>query len=445
MDALRWTTINSVFGLLLFANTWPVMSQDPDLAQADFNQTTQANGIVSDSPSEYVPISYSMDSGAVNGCCQNTCEPIRNYVLRLRTGADYFDVPGESLMGGLYGVDLAIPIGGDWGFLGSVAASHISAGTQVLGSLGFLKLPNFAGNSFHDPVSFSVLFDQFTDTRVDADFRTMDDDRLYLAQMRMHMGYALEEDFEFGVLYTEPVSRDDSVSYLVTPIGFPTSFTVPGTLEQAQSFAGYVSGNLGDVQVTGQIGFREEPDTLTLQNSYRIPVSDQVVAFANAGYAAERGTWGAAFGVEIRSGRSPNSRMRSYARIPRRHTVVRAQSPDAPIILAQRKGTEVQEIPPSLLDSIPFNQISPLNTLPDATTSLGQQDQPFIGPLPMPDAWAARFDRWHAQGNIFISPGQFWQNTKAGNSSNEFIFADDPHIGNPRISGTSRDDTFSDR
>ena len=255
------------------------------------------------------------NGGCPGGCARNSARwhhgsqsPEKRYAVRVRGGATYFDSPSDDLFGGTYAADVGVHLSGDWGFMAYLSMNQITNGTQVLGTFGVVKLPNFEECRPASPIVFSLLFDQFSDTRID---------ELYLAQLRLQLGYAIDPKLEAGLIYYQPTIADNDVVFVDTRFGL-ASF---GTLEFSQGLSAYVATKVGDARVSGQVGFRDDPDTMTLMSSLLVPVSDNTNAFANVGYVEVSGSWATSVGIEFLLGPGPAER------VPDRSTVVRAQSP----------------------------------------------------------------------------------------------------------------------
>lgn len=222
---------------------------------------------------------------------QCSCDGGLDYVLVGRSGSGYSSTPGESLWGGTYGVDAIVALTEQWSFLGTVNASHFSGGSQVAGSIGLYKIYDL---DCCDRWSLSLIWDQFTDSRVDG---------LYLTQARLQIGYSLTDCLQVGAVYTNPTNTDNDVPYTFTFAG--TNFTEIGSASISESLLGYVSAQLPrGIQCAVVAGFREDPDQMTVATSLRVPLSDRLSAYASGGYADRFATWGASLGLQILLGPS---------------------------------------------------------------------------------------------------------------------------------------------
>jgi hypothetical protein len=292
------------------------------VSTADSGYGTEPDGIPSVLTNthfdENVPPPLAGNSGGCPGGCEENFarsyhgsqSSEKRYAVRFRGGATYFDSPSDDLFGGTYGADVGVHLSGDWGFMAYLSMNQITNGTQVLGTFGVVKLPNFEDCQPASPVVFSLLFDQYSDTRID---------ELYLAQLRLQLGYAINPTLETGLIYYQPTIADDDVVFVDTRFGL-ASF---GTLEFSQGLSAYVATKVGNARVSGQVGFRDDPDTMTLMSSVLVPVSDNSNVFANLSYAEVTGSWATSVGIEFLLGPGPAERL------PDRSTVVRAQSPTA--------------------------------------------------------------------------------------------------------------------
>ena len=99
-------------------------------------------------------------------------------------------------------------------------------------------------------LSYMVLFDQFTDGRVED---------LYLSRVRAQLGYAGGLNSMFGLRDAAPVSGESNVVFVDPVIGVNT-----GTLRSAETVGVFCSQTFGICRLTGEIGCQRDPDTLLL-------------------------------------------------------------------------------------------------------------------------------------------------------------------------------------
>ena len=312
----------------------------------------------------------------------------QRYLINARVGTSYYSVPGESLFGAAYGLDFAYQLTEDWGFVASGNFNSVSHGTQVVGSLGAVKLPDLYGYEWHDPFSFSFFFDQFTDSRVDTFGGS-----LYLNGIRLQAGYALSETLEVGAIFSTPTHADDDVKFLF--VNFPNSLPMPGIVETSDSISGYAAGNMGELQWSTSLGYRNDPGTFTVSGGLRRPINETVALFSNASYEGNRGNWGVGFGVEFSFGGGSTQTTAccsttSCHAARRQHTVIRAQSPDEAEVLLVNVPSE--------------------NKFPDPNSNAGEfpltPNVPLITPLPnlYPESWTDRYQNWSTRSLLILTP-----------------------------------------
>jgi hypothetical protein len=207
-----------------------------------------------------------------------------------RAGASYFEVPGEAEWGAVLGAGYLWPLGATgWNGWASISANQFDDGTQVLGSLGLYKHPDLWSDDLTHRFSYLVLFDQFTDTRVDD---------LYLSQMRLQLGYLVTRNLHVGLTYAEPIARDHDVAFVA-----PSTGEQPGTLQSSQGVGAFVTRGLWNVRLTGRVGYRDDVDALMLGGGARVTVTENLGTYFRADYE-DRGTWAGALGLELRFGGS---------------------------------------------------------------------------------------------------------------------------------------------
>ena len=211
-----------------------------------------------------------------------------DYLFIGRAGSGYYSVPGETRVGGTYGGDFALQLTGNWGALLSANTSHVSGGTQFVGTLGIVKTPDPFGPGWGGPFSASIYFDQFTDSRIS---------RLYLSQLRMQLGYALSDNLEFGIMYTEPTNQDGALFFAPLFGGF-----FPGTLRSSQNISGYVAGRIDIWQGWLTAGHRRPDDSFVVATGLQVPLTQRTDFFVNLNYESVRPNWGTSVGLEFRFG-----------------------------------------------------------------------------------------------------------------------------------------------
>ncbi len=327
-----------------------------------------------------------------------------DYMLMYRGGGGYFNVPGESRIGYTHGLDLAVGLFGNVGFVGSINANHLPGGTiadgsrtfgtQVVGSLGVVKVPDYRGRNTWDSISFSCFFDQATDDRINTFLHS-----LYLAQLRLQLGYAISRRLEVGTVYSTSIIDDADVVFRF--IGF-ASAPAAGTVNMSRSISAYAAGQLSQLQWSAVVGYRDDPGTMVYAVSIRRSLSRRLAFVANTSYQGDFHNWGAFSGFELRWQPSTFYR-RGGRRTAAGSTTVRGQSPS---------GSLVAWVP--TVPSRPGDQ-------PDTSTGrfsqgdlqprTGQQgdSEPIIGPqeyVPFTESLAV----WNARGVITLLPPDFWRN-----------------------------------
>lgn len=331
----------------------------------------------------------------------------QRYLIISRTGASYYSVPGESLFGAAYGIDFAYELTGDWGLVVSGNLNSVSHGTQFVGSLGAVKLPDFYGNEWHDPFSFSFFFDQFTDSRVDTFGGS-----LYLNGFRLQTGYALNESLEVGAIFSAPAEEDDDVKFLF--VNFPNSLPMPGIVEMSESVSGYVAGRAGDLQWAGSAGYRDDPGTFTVSGNLRRPINESMALFSNASYEANRGNWGVAFGIEFSFGGSNCST--SCCNTPCCSTKYHAADNQQTVIRAQNPDTDIQ------LVNVPSQ-----SEFPDPDNNAGEfplmPDTPTISPITnlnnrITNSWTNRYKNWSTRSLLILTPAEVERGLNADGLTN---------------------------
>jgi hypothetical protein len=292
----------------------------------------------------------------------------------------------------------------NWGFVGSVNTNYIPHGSQVVGSLGAVRLPEYCGTHWYDPVSFSFYFDQFTDTRID----TLDGS-LYLTQFRLQLGYALRENLEAGFIGSVPLNTADEVNFLF--VNFPNSLPVLGRINTSKTYGGYVSGKIDELQWTAMLGHRDSPGTFVAAGNLRRPITDRLAVFAGGSYEAEQRNWGSVFGLELNFGRGSSS-SRSYASTARPY---RAAEPNA-IVRAQSPEIRLVNVPPGEFDPPDFD----LGRFPQ---NLGESvTAPFVPPAPFApptaDLWSRRYLNWNTRPMLVLQPSEMWRGLNADGLTN---------------------------
>jgi hypothetical protein len=340
----------------------------------------------------------------LSGCAQSGEWPCdRQTVSRRRDDLDYMligrvngsnlSVPGESLSGGGYGFDLALHVFENWGVVGSFNANHIDDGSQLVGSLGAVRLPNPQRCDWTDPINFSFFFDQFTDTRVDTV-----SDSLYLTQIRLQLGYAVRENLEAGLIGSFPTNEVDDVNFLF--VNFPNSLPLPGRIDSSRTVAGYVSGKWDELQWSGLAGYRDSPGTFLLAANLRRPINDRLAVFAGGSFEAEEQNWGTVFGLEVnfgpKGGGSRSCDTASCCRYEVPNRIVRAQSPDVLLV----------NVPPGEVETTPNLD---LGRFPQG---LGESQVPSFTPPFTPNntrPWSQRYLNWNTRPLLVLQPSEMWR------------------------------------
>lgn len=315
----------------------------------------------------------------------------QRYLINARVGTSYYNVPGESLFGAAYGLDFAYQLTDDWGLVASGNFNSVSHGTQFVGSLGTVKLPDLYGYEWYDPFSFSFFFDQFTDSRVDTF-----GGNLYLNGIRLQAGYALSETLEVGAIFSTPTHADDDVKFLF--VNFPNSLPMPGIVETSNSISGYAAGNMGELQWSTSLGYRNDPGTFTVSGGLRRPINETVALFSNASYEGNRGNWGVGFGVEFSFGGGTTQSTACCSTTGchsnrSQHTVIRAQNSDEDEVLLANVPSENEfPDPDSNAGEFPFT--------PNVTS---------ITPFPyldnrITDSWTRRYQNWNTRSLLILTP-----------------------------------------
>lgn len=249
------------------------------IADASPNATPVAYVFQDDEPS----------ASELPNACDRACGEGRRLALRGYGGTSYYHVPGESLFGASYGLDAVYNLSGNWNLLGSFNVNHVNRGSQLVGSLGVIKIHDLANC---DPWSFSAAFDQATDSRIDG---------LYLSQVRAHLGYAFSDRLEIGAVFAAPTNTDPDVPFVFTFLG--TDFFETAAAQMSQAISMYVGGQIGLTQWAAIAGYRDDPDTGYLAGSVTRQLTDRVAIYANGSYSWRVGNWAAGAGLEVRFGR----------------------------------------------------------------------------------------------------------------------------------------------
>lgn len=330
----------------------------------------------------------------------NTCRGAGiDYMLIYRGGDGYFNVPGESRIGYTHGLDVAIGLIGNVGFLGSINANHLPGntvangsrtyGTQVVGSLGIVKAPNYRSCNRWDLLSFSCFFDQATDDRVNTFLHS-----LYLSQLRLQLGYAVSKQLEIGAVYSTSLRDDKDVVFRF--IGFPLSAPAPGIVNMSESVSAYAAGSAFGVQWSALVGYRDDPGTMVYAASVRRSISRQMAFVSNVSYQGDFHSWGAFSGFELSfapkvfgSGRSM---YRSHRRGSARSETVRGQSPSGALVSWVPGGPSPGEQPDTGLGRFSQSDLQSPSDPQDAVS------------------FTELFAGWFGRSVITLLPTDFWRN-----------------------------------
>ncbi|MCZ6665218.1 MAG: hypothetical protein O7B81_07930 [Gammaproteobacteria bacterium] len=210
------------------------------------------------------------------------------YYARFRGGASYFDVPSGSRSGGEYGGNVVVPLVKGFAAYGNLSLNHFSGGTQVLGTVGMLKIPRNDATGLAKGLSWMVMFDQFTDTRIDD---------LYLSSLQVGFSKSLNARTSIGAIYTEPLEEDNAQFVL-----FPGAAAISVPLSPTRGVKAYLSRRFESTQVSGWVGYRDAANTVGYGGSVRRALNDRVSAIANLAYE-DVGLWSGFAGIEIAFGR----------------------------------------------------------------------------------------------------------------------------------------------
>jgi len=215
------------------------------------------------------------------------CEPAcRNLFLRARGGVSYFDVPSDSRVGGTYALDAAMPLFDAVGVYASGSVNHFSGGSQFLGTTGFYKQASGCSADICDRFSLAVLLDQFSDTRFDDP---------YLAQIRYSVGFSVACNTAVGLTYSDPLSGDEAELPLVG------GGIAPFSIRTTEALEAWVSTWVGNAQLTGVLGYRDDVDAGMFGLGIRVPIQDRVTTYLDLNYDTA-GFWAAGAGMELRFG-----------------------------------------------------------------------------------------------------------------------------------------------
>lgn len=214
------------------------------------------------------------------------------YFARFRGGMSYFDVRGDAKLGGEYGADVLAPLVGPFAGYANISANHVSAGIQLLGTVGLMKVGALETPHRLDRFGGTVLFDQFTDSRIDD---------LYLSSLRVDVHYVVDRQTVFGAVYSEPLEEDEA-EFILFPGATPISIDLAST----RSVRAYVARRTDAMTFLGWVGYRDVANTVGYGGAVRRPVSDRVTAVVQATYE-EAGLWSGFAGFEIALGPKPRA------------------------------------------------------------------------------------------------------------------------------------------
>lgn len=205
-------------------------------------------------------------------------------LVRFRGGLTYLDRRTESHLGGTYGLDGILPLDQTFGIHWAARVNQFSGATQLEGTLGLYKTSDLASG---DPIGATVFYDAFTDSRGD-DF--------YLGTLRGQVGYAVSEIAAVGVTWTTGVNEEDNVPALIGN-GIASYHGVDfGSV--------FVSRYFGEQLAQLGVGYREDPDSVFIDLSYRRPIiDDRTYFYAHCNYVEDSGAVASWVGIEFRFGR----------------------------------------------------------------------------------------------------------------------------------------------
>lgn len=208
---------------------------------------------------------------------------------RIRVGRSYFDLlpqgPDGTVRSGLtYGADFVRGLTGKWFAYGGVSANHFSQGSQVLGTLGVFAMPSVCSPG--ERFGYSVLYDQFTDTRLSG---------LYLSQVRLSLDYAITRSTTLSLQFTEPV-LDDQVDLQVLPVAAALA-----PIQVTRGVELILSQKLGPVLASGGIGYRDLLNSTSYRANLTVPIRQRTQMFLNILYL-DRGIWANTMGLQFSFG-----------------------------------------------------------------------------------------------------------------------------------------------
>ena len=208
-------------------------------------------------------------------------------------GFSHFSVRGDAAVGGTYGADAEVFLGGDLSAWGLVSANHFSNGSQLAASTGIVKNGN-GENYYLGPVTGAVLIDQFTDSRLDT----------HLTSIRLEAGYrfyvipdATPDNplpFEIGATYSDYLDQDLLFNIANSNV---LGITSTGILRIDRQISGYVATRIAGVGLDVEMGRFLRRDSNFAAVSSEIPICDGLYCFANVLNAFDEPDWGSSFGL----------------------------------------------------------------------------------------------------------------------------------------------------
>jgi hypothetical protein len=203
------------------------------------------------------------------------------YYASLIGGSSYFNAPDQTSGGGLLGVQVAVPILDRTGVLANGAVNVYDGGTQYSGGLGAYRNPTYYGSP-SDRVGGSIIFYQFTDTRLN---------NPYLVMGSYSLDYSILPGVRAGLRYFDPIH------------GGTATLPGGGTIEGGQLMIESVEATLklGSVRrhLNLAAGYSDQFNSGVFQVDLARPVTRRISAVANAYYAERLGYWWGFLGFQV--------------------------------------------------------------------------------------------------------------------------------------------------